>query len=70
MDENREYMADWNHENKKNWKANRQRQQDMKDREKYFQDLEVKAFKNKLERELDYATKDMGLGVIDFEKNL
>ena len=35
-----------------------------------FEDLEVKAFKNKLNSELDYATRDMMGGINDFEKNL
>jgi len=42
----------------------------MLDRQKYFEDKEVKEFKDKLNRELDEATKDMMCGVDEFEKNL
>ena len=43
---------------------------DLKVRRKYFEDKEVEAYKSKLNRELDYATKDLIGGIDEFEKNL
>lgn len=43
---------------------------DMKAREKYFEDKEVTAFKNKLMKELDEHTNVMLGGIDEFEKNL
>ncbi len=70
MEENKEFMEECNQENHKNWKQNRKRQKDLKVRELHFQDLEVKAYKDKLNKELDHATRDMGGGLVDYEKNL
>ena len=43
---------------------------DLKVRQKYFEDKEVTAFKNKLGRELDHATRELVGGIDEFEKNL
>ena len=42
----------------------------MIEKEKYFEDKEVNDYKMKLNRELDIATKEMGMGIDEFEKNL
>lgn len=70
MDENRQFMTEWQKEGKQNWKKNQQKKQDIIDRQQYFEDKEVQAYKNKLNRVLDEATKDMGGGIDEYEKNL
>lgn len=70
MDENRQFMKEWEQEGAKNWKANQQKMSDLKVRQKYFEDKEVTAFKNKLGRELDHATRELVGGIDEFEKNL
>lgn len=37
---------------------------------KYFEDREVQAYKDKLQRELDDATKELSGGIKEFEGNL
>lgn len=63
-------MKEWEDEGRKNWKQNKTIRKDAIARVKHFEDLEVKAFKNKLNKELDDATYDMMGGITDFEKNL
>ena len=63
-------MNEWMDEGKKNWKANQTKRQDAIARQKYFEDKEVEAYKNKLMKELDEATREMGGGIDEFEKNL
>ena len=84
MEENKEFMADWLKEGKKNWRVNQQKRTDAIARVKYFEDREVKMYKDKLQKELDEATRElmgralgfadvpselMG-GVDEFERNL
>ena len=70
MNENKQFMNEWMDEGKKNWKANQTKRQDAIARQKYFEDKEVEAYKNKLMKELDEATREMGGGIDEFEKNL
>ncbi len=42
----------------------------MIERQQYFEDKEVTAYKNKLNRILDEATRDMSGGIDEFEQNL
>lgn len=70
MTENKQFMKDWEMEGKKNWKSNQQKRADTMARQKYFEDLEVKAFKDKLNKELNEATLDMMGGINEFENNL
>ena len=63
-------MKEWDAEGKKNWRANQKKMRDMVERQKYFEDKEVRAFKNKLMKELDEATTELIGGVDEFEKNL
>ena len=37
---------------------------------KYFEDREVKAYKDKLEAELNHATKELHGGIYEFDQNL
>jgi hypothetical protein len=70
MDENREFMSDWMAEGKKNWSINQKKRAEAIARVKYFEDREVKAYKDKLNKELDEATKELIGGVNEFESNL
>lgn len=70
MSENKQFMNEWQQEGKKNWALNQQKRADTMARQKHFEDLEVKAFKNKLSKELDEATRDMMGGIDEFENNL
>ncbi|CDW87464.1 mitogen-activated protein kinase organizer [Stylonychia lemnae] len=70
MKENQQFMKDWEKEGRKNWGQNQQKRSDAIARQQYFEDLEVKAFKDKLGKELDEATKDMAGGINEFEMNL
>lgn len=49
-EENREFMTDWLAEGKQNWKANQQRRTDGIARVQYFEDREVKIYKDKLSK--------------------
>jgi len=70
MEENKQFMKDWEAEGKQNWRKNQQRKRDMMERVKYFEDKEVREYKEKLSRILDDATTDMSGGISEFEKNL
>ena len=70
MNENKQFMNEWIDEGKKNWKVNQTKRQEAIARQKYFEDKEVEAYKNKLMKELDEATAEMGGGIDEFEKNL
>lgn len=70
MDENKEFMQDWMKEGKKNWTLNQRKRAEAIARVKYFEDKEVKAYKDKLSKELDEATRELIGGVEEFERNL
>jgi predicted Zn-dependent protease with MMP-like domain len=70
MEENKEFMQDWLAEGKKNWNINKKKRADAIARIKYFEDREVKAYKDKLTQELEEATRELIGGVDEFEKNL
>lgn len=70
MDENKEFMQDWLKEGKKNWTINQKKRADAIARVQYFEDREVKAYKDKLGKELDEATVELIGGVQEFERNL
>jgi hypothetical protein len=63
-------MKEWEAEGKKNWKKNRTVRQEAINKVQFFEDREVKLFKDKLMKELDDETKDMMCGIDEFEKNL
>jgi RNA polymerase-binding transcription factor DksA len=70
MEENKDFMNQWMAEGKKNWQKNTKRREDAIARVKYFEDREVQAYKNKLEKELTGATRELIGGVNEFEQNL
>lgn len=70
MEENKEFMTDWLKEGHKNWRTNQKKRADAIARVKYFEDREVKAYKDKLQNELDEATRELMGGVDEFERNL
>lgn len=57
-------------EGHKNWKKNQLKRSDAIARVKYFEDREVKAYKDKLEFELNQATKELHGGIYEFDQNL
>ena len=57
-------------EGKQNWKKNQQKRADAIARVKYFEDREVKAYKDKLQKELDDATIELAGGIREFDGNL
>ncbi len=70
MEENKQFMHDWEHEGKQKWKKNQQKRQETINRQKYFEDKEVEVFKKKLMKELDEATNELNGGIDEFERNL
>lgn len=70
MEENKEFMGQWMKEGRQNWKKNQEKRADAIARVKYFEDREVKAYKDKLQKELDDATKELNGGIKEFEGNL
>ncbi len=70
MDENKEFMNEWLKEGKQNWQLNQKKRADAIARAKYFEDREVKIYKDKLQKELDEATMELIGGVDEFERNL
>ena len=70
MEENKEFMNDWMKEGKQNWKKNQERRTNAIARVKYFEDREVKAYKDKLQKELDDATTELMGRIKEFEGNL
>ena len=63
-------MNEWEATGKQNWKANREVRAQEIARSMYFDDREVKIYKDKLNRELDYNTNDMKYGITEFHENL
>lgn len=70
MADNRQFMQDWDSQNKKNWQKNQQKKREMIARAKYFEDKEVQEFKDKLNKELSHATGEMSTGIAEFTKNM
>ncbi len=70
MEENKDFMNQWMQEGRQNWKKNQQKRADAIARVKYFEDREVKIYKDKLSKELDDATRELIGGVKEFEGNL
>jgi len=67
MEENKEFMGQWMAEGRKNWQKNIKRREASIARVKYFEDREVQAYKNKLDKELTEATRELMGGVNEFE---
>ena len=63
-------MKEWTAEGKEKWKLNQERRAQAIEKVNYFEDREVNIYKNKLNKELNAATNEMGFGISDFEKNL
>lgn len=63
-------MAEWEHEGRANWKTNQKLRSDNIGRQQYFEEREVNLYKERLNRELDFATSEMKNGVSEFDKNL
>ena len=63
-------MQDWEATGKQNWRQNREIRANEIARSNYFDDREVKIYKDKLNRELNYNTNDMKGGITEFHENL
>ena len=70
MEENKDFMNQWMKEGKQNWKKNQERRANAIARVEYFENREVQAYKNKLQKELDDATKELNNGIKEFDGNL
>lgn len=70
MKENQTFMKEWENEGKGNWKLNREIRAKEIARQLYFEDREIKIYKDGLQRELDHHTNDMVHGVDEFHENM
>mmetsp|Transcript_108735 Transcript_108735/g.150362 ORF Transcript_108735/g.150362 Transcript_108735/m.150362 type:complete len:181 (+) Transcript_108735:509-1051(+) len=70
IQENKQFMNEWQEEGHQNWKINQTKRRENIARVKYFEDKEVEAYKNKLNKELTQGTDEMRGGISEFEKNL
>ena len=70
LQENQQFMKEWEKEGKQNWKKNQKTRADNIARVKYFEDREVNIFKEKLNKELVDATYEMRHGFSEYDKNL
>lgn len=60
-------MNQWMAEGHKNWQNNQKKREEAIARVQYFENKEVKAYKDRLDRELNHATKELIGGVSEFE---
>ena len=70
MKENQEFMKEWEAEGRINWKHNRETRAKEIARQLYFEDREIKIYKDKLTKQLDFHTQDVINGFEEFEENL
>lgn len=63
-------MNEWNKTGLQNWKENRDTRAFEISRSEYFDDREVKLYRDNLDKELNFNTKDMQVGVAEFHENL
>ena len=70
MQENKEFMLEWESEGRQNWKSNRETRAKEIARQLYFDDREVMMYKDRLNKQLDYHTQDVIHGMEAFEENL
>lgn len=70
MRENKQFMREWEAEGKKNWKQNRETRAKEIARQLYFEDREIKIYKDGLYKELEFHTQDMIQGFEEFQENM
>lgn len=63
MQENQQFMKEWNDTGRQNWKKNQDRRAFEISRSNYFDDREIKIFKDGLDRELNHNNLDMQAGI-------
>lgn len=63
-------MKDWNKQGYSNWKENQKTRAFEIERIDYFENREIKIYKDKLNKELDYNTQDLIGGISEFHENL
>jgi len=63
-------MHEWEAEGKQNWKQNRETRAKEIARQLYFEDREIKIYKDGLYKELEFHTQDMIQGFDEFQENM
>lgn len=63
-------MQEWEKEGRKNWKQNRDIRFKEIERQLYFENREVKLYKDKLSKQMQYHTADMNQGIEEFHENM
>ena len=63
-------MQDWEKEGRKNWKQNSDIRFKEIARQQYFEDREIKLYKDKLTKQMVYHTADMNQGIDEFHENM
>lgn len=63
-------MDDWEKTGKMNWRQNRETRASEIARQDYFDNREIKIYKDKLTATLDFNNNDMQAGVDEFQENL
>ena len=59
MVENKEFMQSWHETGRDNWKVNQMQRTAQIDKDVYFENREIKIYKDKLNKELNEKTKDL-----------
>ena len=59
LQENKQFMKEWEADGRKNWKQNREIRAKEIERQLYFENREIKLYKDKLTRALVQHTTDM-----------
>lgn len=70
LKENKQFMQEWEKEGRKNWKQNRDIRFKEIERQLYFENREVKLYKDKLSKQMQYHTADMNQGIEEFHENM
>jgi hypothetical protein len=63
-------MKDWEAEGRKSWKANRETRAQEIERQLYFENREVKLYKDRLTKQMVQHTADMNQGIDEFQENM
>lgn len=63
-------MKDWEEQGKQNWKQNREIRAKEITKQLYFEDREIKLYKDSLNQKLNFNTEDMIKGIEFFHENM
>lgn len=70
MHENRQFMQDWEKEGKQNWRHNQDVRAKEIARQRYFEEREIKLYKDDLYKKMQFHTEDMNQGIEEFHENM